>query len=450
MHATEAQPSPPVPPAPELRAEAPAGAPSTRGWGVGQRIAFRWAFIYLTLYGFPFPLDLIPGFDWLHDRLQAFWESVIPWVGARVLGLDIVDFPFGGTSDTTFDYVKLLLFAVTAVVVTLVWSVSDRCRGDDSRLHEGFRVYLRYMVATAMLSYGLAKVFATQFRFPELRELLRPMGDASPMGLMWDFMGYSTGYSAFTGGAEVLGGVLLCFRRTTTLGALVVVGVMSNVVMLNFAFDVSVKMGSSHLLLMAVFLVVPDVRRLVDFLVLNRPTEPVTLRTPFAAPWMEWGRRTVKCLFLGWCAVSMTAEKLEHRRLWGEDAPRSELYGIYTVESFEWGGQEVPPMATDATRWKRVVFEASNNGAIQRMNDAWMRYRVNLRPAEQGLTLSAMENGHVPMILNYSRPDAESLVLEGFLGDRSLRVLLVRRDASELELVKSRGFRWISETPRNK
>lgn len=450
MHVTEVRPSPTVPPEPDLTAEEPRRAPAARGWGFGRRIAFRWAFVYLAFYGFPFPLDLIPGFDWLHGRLEAFWETVIPWVGARALGLDIVDFPFGGTSDTTFDYVKLLLFAVAAVAVTLVWSVADRCRGDDSRLQEGLRIFLRYMLATAMLSYGLSKVFVTQFRFPELRELLRPLGDASPMGLMWDFMGYSTGYNVFTGGAEILGAVLLCFRRTTTLGALVVVGVMSNVVMLNFAYDVSVKMGSSHLLLVAVFLLLPDARRLADFLVLNRPTAPVTLRTPFTVPWMEWGSRTVKVLFIGGCAVSMTVEKIEERKLWGEDAPRSELYGIYTVESFEWDGQEVPPLATDATRWKRVVFEASRTGAIQRMDDSWMRYRVNLRPEEQGLTLSAMENGYVPMLLSYSRPDADSLILEGVLGGRALRVLLARVDASTLELVKGRGFRWISEVPRNK
>ncbi|WP_426753806.1 hypothetical protein [Myxococcus sp. Y35] len=450
MHVLEAQPNPPLPPTPAPAAEPPPRAPAARAWGLGRRIAFRWTFVYLVLYGFPFPLDLVPGFGWLHDSLAAFWETVIPWVGTHALGLDIVDFPFGGTSDTTFDYVKLLLFAVVAVAVTLVWSVADRCRGEDSRLHEGLRVYLRYMLATAMLSYGLAKVLMTQFRFPELRELLRPLGDASPMGLMWDFMGYSPGYNLFTGGAEVLGAVLLCFRRTTTLGALVVVGVMSNVVMLNFAYDVSVKMGSSHLLLVAVVLLLPDARRLIDFLVLNRPTAPAPLRTPFALPWMEWGRRAVKVLFLGWCAVSMTAEKLEDRRLWGEDAPRSELYGIYTVESFTWDGQEVPPLATDATRWKRVVFEALSHGAIQRMDDSWMRYRVTLRPEEQGLTLAAMENGHVPMILSYSRLDADTLILEGIFGDRSLRVLLARQDASKLELVKSRGFRWVSETPRNK
>jgi hypothetical protein len=38
--------------------------------------------------------------------------------------------------------------------------------------------------------------------------LLKPYGESSPMGLLWTFMGYSTGYNLFTGGAEALGGLL--------------------------------------------------------------------------------------------------------------------------------------------------------------------------------------------------------------------------------------------------
>jgi len=39
--------------------------------------------------------------------------------------------------------------------------------------------------------------------------MIEPLGEFSPMGLMWTFMGYSKGYNRFVGGAEMLGGILL-------------------------------------------------------------------------------------------------------------------------------------------------------------------------------------------------------------------------------------------------
>jgi hypothetical protein len=40
------------------------------------------------------------------------------------------------------------------------------------------------------------------------------------MGILWTFMAASTGYTIFAGLAEAVAGLLLLFRRTSTLGAL--------------------------------------------------------------------------------------------------------------------------------------------------------------------------------------------------------------------------------------
>src|SRR5947199_1204250 len=105
-----------------------------------------------------------------------------------------------------------------------------------------------------MLSFGAYKVIKSQFPAPSLDRLLEPYGDSSPMGLLWTFMGASKAYTIFGGFAEMLGGALLTVRRTTLLGALVCIGVITNIVMLNFSYDVPVKLYSTHLLLMAIFL----------------------------------------------------------------------------------------------------------------------------------------------------------------------------------------------------
>lgn len=70
-------------------------------------------------------------------------------------------------------------------------------------------------------------------------------------------MGYSRTYTIFAGAGEVIGGVLLFFRRTTTLGALILCGVLANVVALNFSYGIPVKIFSSLLLLLAYFWSLP-------------------------------------------------------------------------------------------------------------------------------------------------------------------------------------------------
>ena len=72
-----------------------------------------------------------------------------------------------------------------------------------------------------LLSYGTIKIIQTQFPFPSFDRLLERYGDSSPMGLLWTFMGYSRPYNFLAGACEASGGLLLFFRRTTTLGALV-------------------------------------------------------------------------------------------------------------------------------------------------------------------------------------------------------------------------------------
>ena len=112
-------------------------------------------------------------------------------------------------------------------------------------------------------------MFPTQFIFPTFGRLVEPLGEFSPMGLLWNFMGYSTPYIIFSGLAEVTGATLLLFRRTATLGAMASAAVLLNIVMLNFCYDVPVKLYSLNLLLMAIFLMAPDLPRLANLLVLE-------------------------------------------------------------------------------------------------------------------------------------------------------------------------------------
>src|SRR5262249_51191039 len=155
-------------------------------------------------------------------------------------------------------------------------------------------------LAVTMFSYGFVKVFPLQFRPPTFARLIEPFGEFSPMGVLWSFMGVSKAYTIFSGAAEVIGGSFLLLRRTTTLGALVSGAVLLNIATMNFCYDVPVKLSSVHLLSMAILLLAPDLRRLFDMMVRNRPAGAADLATPsFAGRRTRLAAFTVQVAFLG-------------------------------------------------------------------------------------------------------------------------------------------------------
>ena len=201
------------------------------------------------------------------------------WVGDRILHVEVIIQPTG-SGDTMRAYVGCLCAVVIAAVAALLWTavvlLVQRWKPDwhpDDRLHGLVRVLVRFFLCEMLFGYGFAKVFPLQFAQPSSFRLAQQLGDMSPMGLLWTFMGFSPSYQMFTGAVEVLAGLLLTTRRTTLLGALVTLAAMTHVFVLNMCFDVPVKLYSFNYLMMAIFLVAPELPRLIRVLVLGKAVE---------------------------------------------------------------------------------------------------------------------------------------------------------------------------------
>jgi hypothetical protein len=415
-------------------------------WSLARCIAFRLVFVYVILTGLPMFLEALPGTAPLlkaYSRLQAV---CLPWVGKRILHLrtDVHVQPTG-SGDRLADYLQVLCFLSLAAVAALFWSVLDNRRPHYERLERGLRVYVRYPLGMIMIGYGAAKVFKTQFPFLPAEQLIHTYGDSSPMRLLWNFMGFSAGYNIFTGGAEVLGGVLLFSRRTTTLGALVVAAVMANVVVLNFCYDVPVKLYSLHWLLLAVLLLLPDLRRLADVFVRNRPTEAVPLRAPFKARWMEAVRLGGKALLIGAFLFWQAKQELELRKMMSQAPAKLPFFGLYEVEGFVRNGTEVLPLITETTRWRTVAVN-SRRFTVRLMDDQQQRHLLRQDPEKQELTIDTGPTDKVS--LTYTLPDPGHVVLTGTYMNDALSVRLRKLEAPPFLLV-NRGFHWISEAPYN-
>jgi hypothetical protein len=136
---------------------------------------------------------------------------------------------------------------------------------------------------------------------PPLTALLTPFGDLGPASVLWLQVGSSHPYEMMLGAAEVLGGLLLFWPRTTRLGALVSLLSMVQVFMLNMSFDVPVKILSFHLLLISLVLLAPQIRRLANVLVLERPSEPASQPRMFSTSRANRIAALTQALLGIWC-----------------------------------------------------------------------------------------------------------------------------------------------------
>jgi len=420
--------------------------PQPPRWSFARCLGFRFACVYLVLYSFPWPIGWIPGTERLSNAYDKIWESFLPWLGKSVLHLKGVPVANTGSGDTTFSYLMLACMVVLSLALTALWTALVRPKQHEVLGH-WLRVYVRYVLASTMLSYGMIKVFKSQFPAPSGLRLMQPYGDSSPMALLWTFMGFSTAYTFFVGFAEVLGGALLLFRRTTMLGALVAIAVMSNVVMLNFCYDVPVKLYSVHLWLMAAFLLLPDLPRLVDFFLRNRPTQPATLTPHGSRGWARL-RLAGKVVLVGYLLFSTTKAAYESWREYGDGRARDPLDGVYDVLELKINQMPIPETDPPSRKWRRVGISTRGRLTVRHMDDSMQRYRLENDPKASALKVWP-DTSTVKTTLAYSWADPSHLDLHGALEGDSVSARLQKVSLEQFALM-NRGFHWVSEVPYNK
>jgi hypothetical protein len=218
--------------------------------------------------------------------------------------------------------------------------------------------------------------------------------------------------------------------------------------MLNFSYDVPVKLYSSHLLAMAVFLAAPDARRLADLLWFNRGVAPAEIRPLFQRRWPHRGALVLRTVFvLGFAAWSLYGAYLRDKSF-DVASSKPPFYGIWNVEGLEVDGRPQPPRAPAAARWRRVVFGYHGTLAVQLMSDSRRRYFLDLDTAKKTLALTKLDDPEWETTISYQEPAPGFLLLEGPLDGHKIRARLRRAETPKFRLVE-RGFHWINEYPFN-
>ncbi len=284
-------------PAPDAVVTTPVSAATAAtppaSWSPATRFGFRIAFLYFfcfiflsgngTLFGV-FPV--VGG--WIQGKLNWPFSHLSEFTGQHLFHLTGIAAHWhpSESGDTTMNWIQNGLFVIFALAGGIVWTVvallRNNPRTEYRTLDSWLRFLLRLTCAMFMVTYGLAKVFPLQMPPPSIAVLNEPVGNLSPMTFLWNLIGLNPVYEMICGSAELLGGILLLYRRTALAGALFSAFVMANVVFYNFCYDVPVKIFAVNLLLGCIFLALADALSLGRFFWSHKPAAPTATWVPRA------------------------------------------------------------------------------------------------------------------------------------------------------------------------
>jgi hypothetical protein len=131
----------------------------------------------------------------------------------------------------------------------------------------------RWIAAVLLILYGFAKVNGAQFRMLD-SELAKPLGDVSGFWLTWYYFGYSPVYKLLLAAVEVGGAILLVIPQTSLLGALVLLPVAANILVIDILYGVNALPTAIAVLACVVIAIAGHARALWAVLWLRAPETP--------------------------------------------------------------------------------------------------------------------------------------------------------------------------------
>lgn len=317
-------------------------------WSEKEKSMFRFFFLFFVLQALPLSVDLFKtvfGFNWFHISY------------ADIFNLTRLSAKFIPGADS---FINWIIVAVLALAGSIAWGRSTYKDQDYNTLYYWLRVIVRYRLAIGIIGYGVIKFFPLQAPFPSISNLNTNYGDFTDWKIFSMSLGIVPHYESFLGGVEIVAGLLLFFRRTATIGALLIVVFTGNVFISNLAYDGGEYVYSIYLIVFALFVLSFDAVRLYNLISLERPTEPNKFKPAFPGR-QKTIRLALKTLVIFFFVFLYGLKTYSGYRKDQYQFPRSpglaQASGIYNVSEFRINNKELPYSATDPVRWKDVVFE---------------------------------------------------------------------------------------------
>lgn len=342
-------------------------------WKWYHRLLLRTFIVYAAITIIP----LIPSF-YSQDFDAGFSVASYPW---RWLDVISQNNPWFFSSQGGKNYGGWFITLLICFFIGTAWLLIEKqinkdknvleIHTDDRGLYNWFFILVRYQVALRMSWFAIAKVFPVQMPFPTISQLNTNLGDFTPGKLYWLTTGVSPFFEVFAGVFELTATILILFRRTATLGALMMIAILLPIWFVNIGYDAGVELASLHLLLLSLLLLARDANKFWRLLIEHKEAAISYIALPvFSKQWKRVGRIVLKA---GFIFVFLVYRGYHYGKLYVSgktfklplDNGVASFTGFYNVEEFKINNQILPYSPDDTLRWQNVVFEKFNTISIK-------------------------------------------------------------------------------------
>lgn len=400
-----------------------------------RRAVLLWIVIFAVTLPFPLSFFKTPG-EWMHPLFQ----QINDW---SAMHLFHISKPYTAAieSDSTGFYLHLVHLAVLALIGAWIWFFFKN--PEACRLKYWLQASATYILAFFLLKYGFDKVFKVQFYQPEPNTLFTPLGFLSRDILFWSTAGSSYGYSLFSGLMEVAPALLLFSRRTRMLGGIIAWGVMLHVLVINFTFDISVKILSMYLLLLATIVVFPYLRSLWGIFVSGSshfPRPEIETVNRSKTRWMRFLKGLIITCFL----FESLYTYVEKGQFNDDNAARPKLHGAYVIVSEDpitqiWTKPERSKYFGELSDVRRIFVHRKGYFIFQFRNDKMKDFQASV--SDHSTSMIVKTNAGFVEIKSFHDSKAGLYVFSWDEGEKHFALVTEKVELDRLPLRKN-NFIW--------
>jgi len=240
--------------------------------------------------------------------------------------------------------------------------------------------------------------------------------------------------------------ILLLFRKTTTLGAIITFAVSVNIMATNYFFDVPVKLVSTALALLSLFLLAPNIQRLMGLLMAQKTVKLIPLPTPiYNKRWKKITMISIKVLLLLLVFsghIRQLISPIDYFKPYFD--PEAELYGAYYIPNREYKNRAKNNIP-DA--WHQLIITTEKTLNIRNEEMDVIRYEYIKDPKKKEIKIIDSDKS-VVLEMKYHLENT-GITLRNIHSPDSTSIFLEKIDMDNIDL-KTRTFRWINEYPHNR
>jgi hypothetical protein len=326
----------------------------------------------------------------------------------------------------------LALCIPIALLCSIWWHSKEKRRQTSSGVHRpwtrsaalhGWTLgIIRYWLAFMISLYGFAKIFRTQFA-PQFSRDDTPVGRLSGFQLTWNYFGHSYTFAVILGLLQIGGAILLLFRRTTLLGAALLLPVLVNIVLINLYYNIDsgAFMNSVFFTLALGFLLYLRRRELIA-LFLRPDPDPQPIRLP-------WLKNLLRLLVIGapFGFLLFLVRSLHHSPLEGKWNVDSLVRNRDTIKGDSW--------LTNSGDWRSVYIEyrgglslCPNPYIYEPSRSLEARYKYDTGHRRLQLFFDKAVMGYTDTVsMTVSHYDGKHMDWNGIMGKDTLFFALTRR-----------------------